>query len=92
MDKSKSGTDSVQSIHCSFWPDVASEWRQRSQRFPWPAPSDIKTIGGFRFPFSTRRSSTFRHQYDGVENIVLCSGADTGLVFQPRSRCNAMPL
>ena len=41
MDRSQSGTDSVHSIHCSFWPDAASEWRTRSRRFPWPSPSQV---------------------------------------------------
>ena len=49
MNRSESGTDSVGSIHCSFWPHAASEWRTRSRRFPWPATSDIKTIVDFGF-------------------------------------------
>ena len=49
MDRSQSGTDSVASTHCSFWPDVASEWKTRQREFAWPSPHDIKTIVEFGF-------------------------------------------
>ena len=48
-DRSKSGTDSVFSIHCSFWPDVASEWQTRFRKFQWPSQCDVKTIVNFSF-------------------------------------------
>ena len=35
-DKSESGTDNVPSIHCTFWPNSALEWTQRSRHFGWP--------------------------------------------------------
>ena len=49
MNRSESGTDAVGSIHCSFWPNVASEWRTRSRRFPWPSQHDMKAIVDFGF-------------------------------------------
>ena len=42
MDTSESGTDSVLSIHCSFWPDAAREWPSRSRGYGWPSPRYIK--------------------------------------------------
>ena len=38
------GVDNVLSIHCSFWPHDALEWRQRPRPFGWPTPSDICSI------------------------------------------------
>ena len=49
MDRSQSGTDSVRSIHCSFWPYTASEWQTRPRRFPWPSSRDMKRIVEFGF-------------------------------------------
>ena len=49
MDRSQSGRDNVLSIHCSFWPNAASEWRTRSRRFPWPSQHDMKAIVDFGF-------------------------------------------
>ena len=46
-DKSESGIDDVFSIHCDFWPKVASEWTQRARNFGWPAPRDISSIVAF---------------------------------------------
>ena len=33
QDRNESGTDLVPSIHCGFWPNVASEWLRRSRHF-----------------------------------------------------------
>ena len=49
MDKSQSGTDAVYSIHCSFWPDAAREWKSRQRKYAWSSPYDIKTILYFGF-------------------------------------------
>ena len=49
MDISASGTDRVPTIHCSFWPDSALEWRTRQRRFRWPTTGDIKYITDFGF-------------------------------------------
>ena len=43
-DQSQSGKDTVLSIHCQFWPNVASEWTQRPRYFGWPSPRDITSI------------------------------------------------
>ena len=45
----KSGIDSVSSIHCAFWPNVASEWVQRPRHFCWPTSNDISSITNFGF-------------------------------------------
>ena len=47
--KSQSGNDRVLSIHCSFWPDSASEWRTRQRKYGWPFQNDIKSIVDFGF-------------------------------------------
>ena len=60
-DRSKSGTDFVFSLHCSFWPDVASACQQRSPRFQWPSQCDVKTIVNFGFhlvPIGHPKSNT----------------------------------
>ena len=49
MDRSQSGKDTVRSIHCSFWPYAAMEWKTRPRRSPWPDPCDINTIVDFGF-------------------------------------------
>ena len=41
------GNDTVPSIHCEFWPNVATEWVQRSRRFGWPTENDITDIVNF---------------------------------------------
>ena len=46
-DKSKSGIDDVLSIHCEFWPIIASEWTQRPRHFSWPTSHDISSIINF---------------------------------------------
>ena len=79
MDRSQSGTDSVGSIHCSFWLDAASEWRTRSRRFAWPSPSDMKTIVDFGFhlvPIGHPHSDT-----DMMEWRISFSVAERTLVW-----------
>ena len=51
MDRSKSGSDKVFSIHGSFWPDAAREWRSRLRRYAWPASRDMKTVVDFGFHY-----------------------------------------
>ena len=46
-DKSESGFDDVLSIHCAFWPPIASEWIQRPRHFSWPTSHDISSIISF---------------------------------------------
>ena len=43
------GTDSVNSIHCAFWPNVASEWLHRPRHFGWPTSQDMSSIIDFGF-------------------------------------------
>ena len=47
QDKSESGTDHVPSIHCTFWPNSASEWATRPRHFGWPSSHDISSIIDF---------------------------------------------
>ena len=46
-DKSEPGTDHVPSIHCTFWPNSASEWIRRPRHFGWPSSHDISSIIDF---------------------------------------------
>ena len=46
-DISKPGTDLVLSIHCKFWPNIASEWTQRQRQYGWPNSCDISCITEF---------------------------------------------
>ena len=48
-DTSESGTDTVYSIHCPFWPNESSEWVHRMRHFSWPTSQDISTITDFGF-------------------------------------------
>ena len=41
------GSDFVLSIHCDFWPNGASEWKQRPRKFCWPAPLTLSSILSF---------------------------------------------
>ena len=79
-DRSQSGTDSVFSIHCSFWPDAASEWRIRSRRFPWPSQCDVKTIVNFGFhlvpighPHSDTNMMEWRMSFSVAERTLVWS-------------------
>ena len=45
--KSASGSDYVPSIHCKFWPDIASEWEKRKRQYGWPTSIDIASIVAF---------------------------------------------
>ena len=46
-DLSESGTDMVRSIHCAFWPNIATEWLQRPRCHQWPFSHDIVSIIDF---------------------------------------------
>ena len=80
MDTSQSGTDSVLSIHCPFWPDSASEWKLRHRRFTWPSPHDIKSIVDFGFhlvpvghPHSDRNMMEWRMSFSVAERTLVWS-------------------
>ena len=45
--KSESGVDNVPSIHCTFWPNSASEWTRRPRHFGWPSSHVISSIIDF---------------------------------------------
>ena len=79
MDRSQSGTDKVVSLHCSFWPNAASEWISRSRDFAWPSPRDMKTIVDFGFhlvPIGHPHSDT-----DMMEWRISFSVAERTLVW-----------
>ena len=42
-------TDHVDCIRCSFWPNEASEWRDRPRHFGWPTQHDLMSIIDFGF-------------------------------------------
>ena len=80
MDISQSGTDSVDSIHCSFWPDVENEWKTRQREFALPSPHDIKTIVEFGFhlvpighPHSDTNMMEWRISFSVAERTLVWS-------------------
>ena len=46
-DSSKEGRDFVNSIRCTFWPFIATEWPERQRHYGWPNSRDISTITEF---------------------------------------------
>ena len=80
MDRSQSGADKVFSIHCSFWPNAASEWLSRSRNFAWPSPRDIKIIVDFGFqlvpvghPHSDMNMMEWRLSFSVAERTLVWS-------------------
>ena len=80
MDTSKSGFDTVPSIHCPFWPDSAKEWRTRPRQFAWPSPSNIRSIVDFGFhlvpvghPHSDRNMMEWRISFSVAERTLVWS-------------------
>ena len=80
MDRTLSGTDKVLSIHCSFWPNAASEWLSRSQEYSWPTEHDIKAIVDFGFhlvpvgnPNSNMNMMEWRISFSVAERTLVWS-------------------
>ena len=74
------GIDNVRSIHCSFWPNVASDWRQRPRYFGWPTPSDISSIVSFGchlvaigHPHSETKFTEWRISFSIAERTLVWS-------------------
>ena len=85
----ESGTDMVHSIHCAFWPNVATEWLQRPRYYQWPFSHDILSITDFGCHISCfYRSSVLRDKIARMANIIFYSRTYTSLVIQSCS--NAM--
>ena len=79
-DKSKSGTDNVYSIHCTFWPNSASEWTQRPRHFGWPSSHDISSIIDFGchlvptgHPHSDTKLTEWRISFSVAERALVWS-------------------
>ena len=79
-DTSESGTDSVFSIHCAFWPQEASEWVQRPRHFGWPTLQDISSITDFGFhlvpighPYSESKLMEWRLSFSLAERTLVWS-------------------
>ena len=80
MDRTQSGTDIVYSIHCSFWPDAATEWQSRSREYAWPSPHDVKIILDFGFhlvpvghPDSNTNMMEWRISFSVAERTLVWS-------------------
>ena len=80
MDRSQPGQDNVHSIHCSFWPDAASEWQSRKREHMWPSRCDIKTIVDFGFhlvpvghPHSDTNMMEWRISFSVAERTLVWS-------------------
>ena len=79
-DKSESGTDSVMSIHCEFWPNDALEWVQRPRHYGWPLPQDISSIVDFGchlvaigHPHSNTKLEEWRISFSVAERTLVWS-------------------
>ena len=79
-DQSESGTDFVPSIHCSFWPNIATEWTQRPRYFEWPYPRDITSIVDFGchlvpvgHPHSDTKLTEWRISFSMAERALVWS-------------------
>ena len=79
-DKSESGIDNVDSIHCAFWPTEVLEWVQRPRHFGWPSSQDISSIINFGFhlvpighPLSDTKLMEWRISFSVAEQILVWS-------------------
>ena len=80
VSKDSEGIDNVRSMHCAFWPNVASEWRQRPRYFGWPKPSDISSIVSFGchlvavgHPLSESKFTEWRISFSIAERTLVWS-------------------
>ena len=71
MDTSQSGTDSVLSIHCPFWPATASGGNRVTEGLHGP-PRVIPSQSLTSDSISPSWSSTLGQDHDGMEDIVFC--------------------
>ena len=74
------GTDMVNSIHCAFWPNDASEWIERPRPSGWPTPHDVSSIVKFGchlvaigHPHSETRSLEWRISFSVAERTLVWS-------------------
>ena len=79
-DKSIPGDDNVLSLHCDFWPTVASEWIKRSRQYGWPTSEDINSIVKFGFhlvpigyPKSANKLEEWRLWFSIAERTLVWS-------------------
>ena len=81
MEHCKDGEeDIVVSLHCSFWPSVATEWRSRTRLHDWPEIDVINKIVKFGFhmvpvgyPRSSRSMMEFRISFSIAERFLVWS-------------------
>ena len=78
--KSVSGSDYVPSIHCKFWPKIASEWEKRKRQYGWPTSSDIASIVAFGchlvpigYPHSDMKLMEWRLSFSIAERTLVWS-------------------
>ena len=77
---SQSGVDSVNSIHCNFWPKSADEWVDRPRKYGWPSTQDREKIVGFGchlvpigHPLSSSKSLEWRLSFSVAERTLVWS-------------------
>ena len=75
-----SGSDYVPCLRCRFWPDIASEWVNRTRKYGWPTASDIKTIVDFGchlvaigYPHSDLKLMEWRLSFSIAERTLVWS-------------------
>ena len=74
------GVDNVASIHCTFWPNEASEWLHRPRHSGWPTSQDVSSIIDFGFhlvpvghPHSARKELEWRISFSVAERTLVWS-------------------
>ena len=74
------GVDQVQSIHCDFWPNEASEWCLRRRNFGWPTPLSLSSIVSFGchlvavgHPHSETKMTEWRISFSIAERTLVWS-------------------
>ena len=79
-DRSESGNDQVNSIHCRFWPRSAEEWPTRPRHFGWPTQRDVENIVSFGchlvpvgHPLSTLKDIQWRISFSIAERTLVWS-------------------
>ena len=75
-----SNTDKVISIHCDFWPRIASEWVHRTRLHHWPDINVMNKIVDFGFhlvpigyPRSPRSMMEWRISFSVAERLLVWS-------------------
>ena len=85
-DTSENGADHVPSILCKFWPESATEWKDRPRQYGWPSQHDKESIEAFGFhlvpvghPLSSKKIFEWRLSFSIAERTLVWSFNHTQL-------------